>query len=29
MCRATPLNKAKIGCFLSLLQSWAQYYVYN
>ncbi|MFQ6649533.1 hypothetical protein Gotur_022676 [Gossypium turneri] len=25
MCGVTPLNKAKIGGFLSLLQSWAQF----
>ncbi|KAG8486236.1 hypothetical protein CXB51_019559 [Gossypium anomalum] len=26
MCRATPPNKAKIGCCLSLLQSWARFH---
>ncbi|MBA0873306.1 hypothetical protein Goshw_000641 [Gossypium schwendimanii] len=25
MCGATPPNKAKIGCCLSLLQSWARW----
>ncbi|MBA0873308.1 hypothetical protein Goshw_000641, partial [Gossypium schwendimanii] len=26
MCGATPPNKAKIGCCLSLLQSWARFH---